>query len=70
MGPLKSEGSETHTKLPDPGGPTPGRGNLYHLILKSSEVYILEGLKVVGNQDSSLKGPPYKFIHSKSQLRA
>lgn len=46
MGPLKSEGSETHIGLPHPGEPTPGRGTPYHLILKSSAIYILERLRL------------------------
>lgn len=45
-GPLKSEGSETHIGLPHPGEPTPGGGTLYHLILKSSEIYLLERLRL------------------------
>ena len=52
----RSEGSESHIRLPSPGDLHQEDELPEYLALKSSRAYIWESWRSIGNRDSTLKG--------------
>ena len=65
----RSEGFEPHINLPSPGDVHWEDELAEHVALKTSEAYVCERWRAIGNRDSALKVHTQNLTHSKTQHR-